>query len=123
MRTFFVTMVYDVSPDTAADARKLLRAELVGRRWHDRRRDRLVPRSAVWIDRKVDDDLTTDDVHAMSAAELRDAARRVASTGRPIRILRAWIQVAGGGTYGLAPDGFFDDDPAADDGAATTPDT
>ena len=108
MRTFYCSMMYDVSPDTAPDARKLLRAELVGRRWHDRRRDRLVPRCGVWIDRKVTDEQTTDDVHTLCAEDLRDAAQAVAATGRKIRVLRAWIQVAGGGTFGLAPDGFFD---------------
>ncbi len=107
MRTFYVSMVYDLSSDTPADAAQLLRAELVGRRWHDRVRNRRMPRSAVWIDRKVGDELTTDDVHRLAAEELRDAARAVAATGRPIQVLRAFIQVAGGGTYGLAPEGFF----------------
>ena len=109
MRTFYCSMIYDVSRETPADARNLLRAELVGRRWHDRVRDRLMPRSGVWIDRKVDDKQTTDDVHTLCAADLRDAAAAVAATGRNIKILRAWIQVAGGGTYGLSPEGFFDD--------------
>jgi hypothetical protein len=108
MRTFFCTMVYDVSPDTPADARKLLRAELVGRRWHDRVRNRLMPRGGLWIDRKVEDRETTDTVHTGCAQDLKDAAAAVAATGRPIKITRAWIQVAGGGTYGLAPEGFFD---------------
>lgn len=108
MRTFFVSMAYDLSPETTAEARMLLRAELVGRRWHDRVRDRLMPKGCVWIDRKVADDQTTDDVHTLSAADLRDAAHAVAQTGRPIKVLRAWIQVAGAGTYGLAAPDFFD---------------
>ncbi|HEX5632663.1 MAG TPA: hypothetical protein VFX50_05520 [Gemmatimonadales bacterium] len=108
MRTFYCTMVYDLSADTPPDAQKLLRAELVGRRWHDRVRDRRMPAGGLWIDRKVTDGETTDDVHLSCATDLRDAARAVAATGRPIRVLRAWIQVAGGGTYGLAPEGHFD---------------
>ncbi len=109
MRKFYCSMVYDVSRETPTDARKLLRAELVGRRWHDRVRDRLVPKSAVWIDRKVSDEQTTDDVHTLCAEDLREAALAVSATGRHIKVLRAWIQVAGGGTYGLAPEGFFEE--------------
>lgn len=108
MRTFFCTMIYDVSPDTPADARKLLRAELVGRRWHDRVRNRLMPRAGVWIDRKVDDKDTTDSVHTKCAQDLKDAAAAVAKTGRTCTIARVWIQVAGGGTYGLVAEDFFD---------------
>jgi hypothetical protein len=108
MRVFYASMSYDVSPETTPEARKLLRAELVGRRWHDRVRNRLMPRMAVWIDKKAEDHQTTDDIHTLCARDLRDAARAVAATGRHIKITRAFIQVTGAGTFGLADEGFFD---------------
>lgn len=108
MRTFIATMSYEVSAETPADARKLLRAELVGRRWKDMVRDRRMPRHTVWIQRSADDEQTTSDLHDLCASELRAAARAVAATGRHVRVLRAFIQVAGGGTFGLTPEGFFD---------------
>lgn len=108
MRKFIATMSYELSADTPPDARKLLRAELVGRRYKDMVRDRRMPRHTVWIERSAEDDQTTGDLHDLCAAELRASAAAVAKTGRPIRVLRAFIQVAGGGTFGLTPEGFFD---------------
>jgi hypothetical protein len=108
MRTFIASMSYDLVPETSPVARKLLRAELVGRRWKDRVRDRLMPASCLWIERSAGEDDTAADVHDRCAEDLRDAARAVAAAGLAIVVLRAFIQVAGGGSYGLAPEGFFD---------------
>jgi hypothetical protein len=101
-RTFLATMSYELSPATPPEARKLLRAELVGRRWNDRANARLMPASTVWSTRYAADEETVDDVHDACVRELRDAAAAVARTGRPIQVLRAWVHVSGAGTYGLA---------------------
>ncbi|XXT18136.1 hypothetical protein WME94_48695 [Sorangium sp. So ce429] len=103
MRSFIATMVYELHPDTPPDARKLLRAHLVGRRWQDRHEGAPMPPTAVWIRRSAEDHETTDDLHAACARDLGDAAAAVARAGRPIQVVRAWIQVSGAGTYGLAP--------------------
>jgi hypothetical protein len=103
MRSFIATLVYELPPDTPTDARKLLRAQLVGRRWQDRSEGAAMPSTALWIRRSAEDDETTDDIHAACARDLHDAVAAVAKTGRPIKLLRAWIQVSGAGTYGLAP--------------------
>lgn len=103
LRTFFCTMSYELHPTTPPEARKLLRAELCGRLWQDRHRTELLPSSTVCIVRPAKDDETTDDLHAQCVAELRDAAAAVARTGRPIRVVRAFVHVSGGGTAGLAP--------------------
>ncbi|WP_437632721.1 hypothetical protein [Sorangium sp. So ce854] len=102
MRSFIATMVYELHPDTPPDARKLLRAHLVGRRWQDRHDGAPMPSTAVWIRRSAQDHETTDDLHAACARELGEAAAAVARAGRPIQVTRAWIQVSGAGTYGLA---------------------
>lgn len=102
MRSFIATMVYELHPDTPPDARKLLRAQLVGRRWQDRCEGALMPSTAVWIRRSAEDHETTDDLHAACARDLHAAAAAVAATGRPIKVMRVWIQVSGAGTYGLA---------------------
>lgn len=102
-RTFYCTMSYELHPTTPPEARKLLRAELVGRRWNDRSKALLMPSSTLWIRRAATDDETTDDLHAHCARDLRDAAAAVARTGRPIQVVRAWIHVSGAGTFGLAP--------------------
>lgn len=102
-RTFYATMSYELHPTTPPEARKLLRAELVGRKWSDRHKTLLMPSSTVWAVRSATDDETTDDVHAGCVRDLREAAAAVARTGRPIQVVRAWVQVAGAGTVGLAP--------------------
>ncbi|MFO0587807.1 MAG: hypothetical protein U0441_09720 [Polyangiaceae bacterium] len=102
MRTFVVTMSYELHPATPPDARKLLRAELVGRKWSDRHKTMLMPSGTVWAQRSAEDDETTDDVHARCVSELRDAAIAVARTGRPIAVVRAWLHISGGGGMGLA---------------------
>ena len=108
MRTFIASMSYELAADASPTARKLLRAELVGRRWKERLRDRPMPLGCLWIERGAGDDETTDDVHRRCAVDLRDAAQAVTLAGLPLRVLRAFIQVAGGGSYGLTAEGFFD---------------
>jgi hypothetical protein len=102
-RTFYATMSYELHPTTPPEARKLLRAELCGRKWQDRARALLMPSSTVWAIKSAGDGETTDDLHRACARDLRDAAAAVARTGRPIKIVRAWIHVSGAGTFGLAP--------------------
>jgi hypothetical protein len=101
--SFIATMSYELHPETEPDAAKLLRAELVGRRWQDRHEGRKMPANTVWIRRSAEPGQTVDDVHAACAADLHKAVQAVAGMGRRIAVLRAWIQVAGAGTHGLAP--------------------
>jgi hypothetical protein len=101
MRSFIATLVYELHPDTPPESRKLLRAHLVGRRWQDRVQGQLMPANALWINRSAADHETVDDLHAACGRDLRAAAAAVAQMGRPIRVLRAWVQVAGAGTWGL----------------------
>ena len=101
MATFIATMSYEVSATTAPDSRKLLRAELVGRRWQDRLEGALMPANTVWINRPAAPDHTTDDVHEACARDLFAAVAAVAAMGREITLVRAWVQVSGAGTYGL----------------------
>lgn len=101
-RTFHVTLSYELHPTTPPEARKLLRAELVGRKWNDRHRAALLPSGTVWMSRQAGEDDTTDEVHAACLQDLREAARAVARTGRPMKIVRAWLHVSGGGAFYLA---------------------
>jgi hypothetical protein len=101
MAMFYATMSYELHATTEPDARKLLRAELVGRRWQDRYEGALMPAGTVWIRRSAEAHQTVDDVHAACARDLHAAVARVAETGRAIRLIRAWVQVSGAGTYGL----------------------
>jgi len=101
MATFFATMIYELDPATEPDARKLLRAELVGRRWQDRSDDDLMPANSVWIRRTAAEHETTNDVHRACGEDLKNALVAVEKTGRKIALKRAWVQVAGAGTYGL----------------------
>jgi hypothetical protein len=103
MAKFIATMTYELSPSTAVDARKLLRAELVGRRWQDRCQGMRMPANTVWIERSSGPGETTDHVHAACAKDLHKAVAAVAGTGRSITLLRVWVHVSGAGTYGLAP--------------------
>ena len=104
MRQFIATMSYELHSSTLPDARKLLRAELVGRRWQDRYQGLPMPAGAVWIRRSAADEHTTDDVHDACARDLHAAVAAVARTGRPIRLVRAFVQVSGAGSYGLVKD-------------------
>ena len=100
-RYFIATLSYELHPDTAPDARKLLRAELVGRRWLDRFQEQRMPANTLWIRRSAEERETVDDVQAACAEDLRRAAAAVAAMGRKITVTRAWVQVSGAGTYGL----------------------
>lgn len=102
MNTFFVTMSYELHPKTPPEARKLLRAELVGRRWNDRHKAALMPSNTVWISRSVGKDDTTDEVHAACTRDLREAVESVARKGLSIQLVRAWLHISGGGGWGLA---------------------
>jgi hypothetical protein len=103
MPKFVATMSYELSQSTPVDARKLLRAELVGRRWQDRCQGMLMPANTVWIERSSGSGETVDHVHAACAKDLHTAVAAVAATGRSITLLRVWVHVSGAGTYGLAP--------------------
>jgi hypothetical protein len=114
MAKFVCSMTYDLSSDTSEEARQLLRAELVARRWSDRVKERALPRSAVWALRSAEGDETTSAIHDKCTRDLRLAAMAVRAGGRAITVLRAWIHVSGGGTYGLAGADAFKDSPPAD---------
>jgi len=98
---FVATMTYELEPATSVEARKLLRAELVGRRWQDRWEGRLMPAGCVWIRRTTQPEETVDDLMKHCERELLSAAAAVEATGRPTRVKRAWVQVSGAGTWGL----------------------
>jgi hypothetical protein len=121
MSTFVASMTYELHASTDPDARKLLRAELAGRRWRDKWGDARMPGTAVWMTRKEADELTTDDVHRQCGRELEAAVAAVGRTGRPIQLLRAWVQVSGGGTYGLLSLASTTGAAAAGDAAAVVP--
>ena len=102
MNTFSATMSYELAPTTPPEARKLLRAELVGRKWNDRHKTALMPSSTLWIVRSVSDDETTDAVHAACVRDLREAVAAVVRKGLPIQVVRAWFHISGGGAWSLA---------------------
>ncbi|MFO0760185.1 MAG: hypothetical protein U0359_27135 [Byssovorax sp.] len=103
MTVFIATMSYELSPDTPRDAQRLLVAELVGRRWQDKSIGAKMPAGTVWARKSAEPGHTTDDVHEACGRDLFAAVAAVAATGRPIRLVRAWVQVSGAGTYGLLP--------------------
>src|SRR5690348_3799611 len=96
--SFIATMAYDLHPQTDPDAAKLLRAELVGRRWLDRCEGEKMPANMVWMKRPWDATQTTDTVQAACAQDLWKAVAAVAAMGRKIMVTRAWVQVTGSGT-------------------------
>lgn len=98
--TFIATMVYELSPETSAEGKKLLRAQLVGRRWFDRHEGKRVPDSMVWARKTNDAGETVDVLKAQCERELLASVDAVAALGVPIRLARAWIQVSGAGSYG-----------------------
>lgn len=100
MRKFVCTLAYEVHPGTSDEARRLLRAELVGRRWQERVGDRRLPSTVLFMVRSAVDEHTTNDVHDACAADLRAAAEAVRAMGRELVVTRAWVHVSGGGTYG-----------------------
>lgn len=101
MADFIATLSYELHRETDPDAAKLLRAELVGRRWQDRYDGQRMPAGTLWIRRSTEPGQSTDDVHAACVRDLHAAAESVAKMGRKVAILRAWIQVTGAGTWGL----------------------
>ncbi len=96
---FTATLVYELHPQTDADAARLFRAELVGRRWQDRFQGDKMPAHSLWIQRGTE--TNTDDAHAACAEDVRRAVATVAGMGKKIALLRAWVQVTGSGTFGL----------------------
>jgi len=98
---FIATLTYELDPETTPETRRLLRAELCGRRWQDRFEGRLMPAGCLWIRRTAPPGETVDDLKRTCERELLEAAAAVASTGRAARVRRAWVQVAGAGTWGL----------------------
>jgi hypothetical protein len=100
---FTATLVYELHPQTEPDAARLLRAELVGRRWQDRYEGQRMPATALWSRRTPEQNQTTDDIHALCAADLQKAVAAVAGMGKRIALVRAFIQVTGTGTFGLVP--------------------
>ncbi len=100
---FVATLAYELHPQTEPDAAKLLRAEMVGRRWQDRYEGERMPANALWIRRTAEPNHTTDDVHAACAEDLRKAVTAVAAMGKRIGVVRAFVQVTGAGTFGLVP--------------------
>ena len=101
MATFFATLVYELDPKTDPDARKLLRAEMVGRRWQDKIDGRPLPATALFMRRAAPAEDTTDDVHRACGLDLQSAVDSVRKMGVSIELRRAWVQVTGAGTYGL----------------------
>lgn len=101
MPSFVATVVYELDPLSPPDARKLLRAELAGRRYADRYEGNLLPAGTVWIRRTSDDGETVDDLLKKCRSELEDAVEAVRRSGRKIELVRAWIQIAGAGAWGL----------------------
>lgn len=98
---FFATLIYELDPLTPPDARKLLRAELVGRRWNERFDGHLMPAGTMWIRRTTEPGEDVDHLKAKCVRELYDAVQSVAKTGRAIKLVRGWVQIAGAGTWGL----------------------
>jgi len=93
-------MSYELQPDVTDEARRLFRAELAGRRWLDRSEDQRLPANTVHMLRAAGEDDTADELHAACARELRAAAEAVRYAGRVLVVVRAWVHVSGGGTYG-----------------------
>jgi hypothetical protein len=108
---FFVTLAYELHPQTEADAAKLLRAELVGRRWQERHEGERMPANTLWMKRSVEPNQSTDDAHAASVGDLHKALAAVARTGKQIALVRAWVQVTGSGTMSVVPGSALTVDP------------
>jgi hypothetical protein len=98
---FIATMTYELHRETDPDAAKLLRAELVGRRWQDRYEGEKLPATMLWMPRHGDAELNVDQIQARCAEELFRAVAAVAAMGRKIMLLRVWVQVTAAGAFGL----------------------
>jgi len=99
--SFIATVSYELSKDTPDESRKLFRAELVGRRYFDRHEGKRMPESTVWARMTTKEGENVTHLRAQCEKDLTQAAAAVAGMGRPIRLVRAWIQVSGAGTFGL----------------------
>jgi hypothetical protein len=98
---FVATLAWELDASSSPQAAKLLVAELVGRRYLDRIDGKRLPAHTVWIRRNVEEGETVDHLKRRCGADLRAAVAAVTRTGMPIRLVRAWVQVTGAGTYGL----------------------
>lgn len=98
---FVGTLAYELDASTPVEAARLLRAELVGRRYMDRYEGKKMPANCLWIRRNLDPGETVDDLADKSRKELNAAVAAVAAAGLPIRLVRGWVQVSGAGTFGL----------------------
>ena len=99
---FVATLVYETDDATSKEARKLLRAELVGRRYNDHFEGKRMPEGCLWIRRSAEPHETVDDLKRKCQEELRSAVAAVSARGLPVRVSRVWLQVSGAGTFGLA---------------------
>lgn len=97
---FFATLVYELDPLTPPPLRKLLRAELAGRRWSDRFDGHLMPDCTLWIRREAGPGEDVNHLKDKCVRELYDAVQAVSAT-QPIKLIRAWVQISGAGTWGL----------------------
>ncbi len=100
-RKFIASISYDVSPDASPQARKLLLAEMVGRRWLDRCAGNRLPANTLWIKRTANEDDTTRTIYKGCSLDLQKAVQAVRNTGRTLSVRRVWIQVSGAGTFGV----------------------
>lgn len=98
---FFVTLAYEVDPKTPVDAQRLLRAELVGRRYFEAHEGKKLPAHCLWAPRSREPGETVDHVSRRCEAELVAAVSAVRKMGFKIRVPRAFIQVTGAGTFGV----------------------
>jgi len=98
---FVATLSYELDASTSTQAAKLLRAELVGRRYNDHYEGKPMPLGCLWIQRSTDPGETVDHLLAKSEREIHAAVAAVAGRGLPIGLARAWVQVSGAGTWGL----------------------
>ena len=92
---FIATLTYELGPETAPDARKLLRAELVGRRWFDLFEGKRMPEGTLWARKTAEPGETVDTLRAASARELRAAVAPGAGelvARRRVRLRRSFDQ-------------------------------
>ncbi len=101
-RKFIATISYDVSPDASQQARRLLHAEMIGRRWQEECNERKMPANTLWSQRTVGAEANTRTVYRDCAEDLKKAVSAVRGTGREIAVRRVWIQVSGAGSFGVA---------------------
>ncbi len=98
---FIVTVAYELGEDASKAAHKLLRAELVGRRFQDHFEGRAMPAGCVWGRRTTEPGENVEHLRTKATRELVQAVAAVAARGLPIKLVSAWVQVTGAGTWGL----------------------